>query len=167
MILWLVGMMGSGKSTVGEMVAQSSRAPFHDTDRMVEQMTGESIPATWSRIGEEGFRRLESEAVARAAKSSRGVVATGGGAIIEPANRKAMQRSGTVVWLRSSLDHLLGNLGSGSGRPLIADADDQRVALSTLLERREALYMAVAEHVVNVDGRLLEDVAAEVGELWS
>lgn len=164
-MLWLIGMMGSGKSTVGRLVAERRGVPFQDTDRLVEAMAGKGIPEIWAEEGEAGFRRRESRAITAAAAAGDGVVATGGGVVTVPANVVVMRDTGLVVWLRAAPAMLADRVGGLSDRPLLAGRDPVE-ELARLIAERERLYADAAHRVVVTDGRDAFEVAEEVGALW-
>ena len=162
--MWLVGMMGSGKTTVGEAVANRMEVPFFDTDSMVAEMARLPIPAIWDGVGEEGFRRLENEVVATIPESD-AVVAAGGGAVLSKQNRERMTRGGFVVWLRCSPESLAKRIGEQGDRPLLENADVPGT-LARILEQRAPLYEQVATHIIDTEHRSIEDVVSEVVEVW-
>jgi Shikimate kinase len=139
-MLWLVGMMGSGKSTIGRRVASRVGADFVDTDELVAAVTDSSIAELWSEEGEEEFRRLESQMLASAASDDGVVVATGGGVVLDDDNIDLMRRSGRVVWLKAAPEVLAARLGRDSTRPLLAEAEDPVAVLRDLLAKREERY---------------------------
>ena len=160
MPIWLVGMLGVGKSAIAPRLAAQRGTESHDTDEWVEQHSGRSIAAIFAADGEAGFRRLERQAVAALAESS-GVVATGGGAVLDPANVELMKASGTVIWLRASPATLAERLGV-TGRPLLDGAADRTAAIHALLEAREAAYATAADLQVETDGLSSAQVVDEV-----
>jgi shikimate kinase len=166
MILWLIGMMGSGKTTVGGIVANASGVAFRDTDAEVEARTGMSIAEVWAEGGEELFGSIETEVIADSARMESAVVATGNAALTDPATRRIISTSGTVVWLRAQPGELVGRLRGMVGRPLLDAGDDLEATLRDLAIRRSGTYRALAEHTVDVDGRSPSDIASEIGELW-
>lgn len=156
--LWLIGMMGSGKSTVGPLVAERLGLGFVDLDAEIEG-GGVTIEQLFERSGEEAFRDLEEAAIARVA--GRDVVAaSGGGAVLRPANVAKMRESGTVVWLDAGPDTLAARIGAGEGRPLLAGDVVERV--HRLVASRAAAYRAAAHVRVITDGVDPEQVAARV-----
>ena len=165
--LWLIGMMGSGKTVVGALVADGTGLPFVDTDRCIEAETEQSITSLWETAGEEAFRDLETGQIARIVTAGGDcVVATGGGAILRPDNVAAMRDSGLVVWLTATPDVLAGRLGGRSTRPLLADQQaDQR--LVELLAERQAAYREAAHHTVDTSSKNPDDIAREVMLLWN
>jgi shikimate kinase len=155
--------MGSGKSTVGAIVARRTGRPFVDLDARLAARARASIPEIFARWGEEHFRRLEAEALAEVLSGGDApVVATGGGAVMAQANRDLLGGAPTVVWLRAGLDTLVQRLGDGTGRPLLAG--DPEGALSGLLEQRGPVYEALADVVVDVDALDAAQVATAVIE---
>ncbi len=163
----LVGLMGSGKSTVGRALALRTGVPFLDLDRLVEQSTGLTIAQIFATGGEDGFRVHETGALLEALSSDGlKVIATGGGAVISEVNRNALRLSGaTVVYLEASPAELSARLGPDRTRPLLGD--DPLGSLTRLLEERGDLYEAVAHHVVPVASRtapgVVDDLAAILG----
>jgi shikimate kinase len=136
----LVGLSGSGKSTVGRRLARSLGRPFVDTDAMVEAAAGEDIPRIFATAGEAAFRALERAAVAQAIAGPPAVIATGGGAPVDEGNRAALWRGNLVIWLDAPISTLVARLGSGgAGRPLLA-GEDPAPRLAALAEAREAIY---------------------------
>ena len=160
MNLWLIGMMGSGKTTVGRLVADRCGVPFHDVDLIVQQRLGTTVRDLWEREGEDAFRAIEATIVAELAGSDRAVISTGGGAILSRANRRAMRRSGTVVWLQAPAAVLASRLAGSLDRPVLGSGGETR--LSELLEMRHRAYEEAAHHVVSTAGRTPGEVAAEV-----
>ena len=146
--IFLVGMMGSGKSTLGRALAQRLHVPFVDTDRVLVERTGVPVATIFEIEGEAGFRRRESAVLAELAGGDDHVVATGGGAILSPDNRLLMREGGTVVYLRARLEHLWERTRHDTSRPLLATADP-RATLAQLLEARDPLYREVAHVVVD------------------
>ncbi len=166
MHLWLIGMMGVGKTRVGRMVAERARVPFHDTDDEVVARVGCSISELWRERGEAAFRDLETDTVVRLAAGPAAVIATGGGVVLEPRNVTAMRDSGLVVWLEASPRTLAERVGDGAGRPLLAATDPER-RLADILRRRRRHYARAAHLRVSTDDRDPDEVAEEVWEAWT
>lgn len=162
--LWLIGMMGSGKTSVGRAVAASTRTRFIDLDAEVCDIVGMSIPEFWILHGEPAFRDVEEQVVGRMAGNP-AVAAAGGGVVIRPINVKRMRGSGLVIWLRAEPEVLAARLGSGNGRPLLEEAGVEPTLVSLLKERADA-YAAAAHHTVDTDGLSVDEVAEEVIGLW-
>lgn len=163
--MWLVGMMGSGKTTVGSGAAKRVGARFYDTDAMIEEMSQKPISVIWDDIGENGFRELERRVIATVPDTGC-IAAAGGGAVIDADNRDHMRRGKSVVWLQGSPLHLASRVAGDDSRPLLGEATSPEERVAELLETRRELYEEVATDVVETDGREIEDVIAEVVEIW-
>lgn len=150
----LIGMMGSGKSTVGRLLAGALQRPFFDTDTLVELKAQLLIRQIFEQKGEAEFRRLEAEAVAEAAGGENRVIATGGGAVLNPANREALRRGGLVIWLDAEPEELLTRaLQQGkASRPLLHGPDPLGTLYRLRQERAEA-YGLAAHIRLDVGGR--------------
>jgi len=162
--MWLVGMMGSGKTSVGRLVARALHVPFYDTDEAVAAMAGRSIAVLWDQLGEPRFRALERSAIE--STPSGAVAAAGGGAVLDPVNRQTMRFDPPVVWLRATPENLARRLEGASDRPLLTETRPRVDLLREILEARADSYETAATHVVETDDRELADVAEEVTELW-
>lgn len=155
--LYLIGMMGSGKSTIGQLVAQSLGYRFFDTDKVIEQATGQTINQIFATTGEAEFRQLETQVLAELSAYTRLVIATGGGIVAQPRNWSYL-RHGLVIWLNVPLEVLYGRLKKDTSRPLLQTADPL-AKLQLLLQERRSLYaQADLEMMVNPD-ELAEQVA--------
>jgi shikimate kinase len=163
-VVVVVGAPASGKTTVGTALAELLGLPFRDTDADVEASTGSSIGDLFIDRGEEAFRALEEQAVARALAGHDGVLALGGGAVLSPATRELLvaygRGGGTVVWLEVDLPSAAKRAGLSRDRPLLAV--NPRAMLRTMLEARAPLYAEVATVTVPTGGREPADVVAEV-----
>jgi shikimate kinase len=145
--VFLVGMMGAGKSTVGKALARRLDREFIDCDREIVERTGVPIATIFEIEGEEGFRRRESAVLAELARRPGVVIATGGGAVLSEENRRLMRAHGTVVYLHAALEHLHERTRHDTSRPLLARGD-RRATLAALLEARDPLYRDAAHLVV-------------------
>jgi len=161
--LWLVGMMGAGKSTVGPLVAERLGRPFVDLDEVVAAAAGASIPDLFDAEGEAGFRRREAAALAQVA-GSEAVVACGGGIVVDPENVAVLRRTGMVAWLAAPPEVLAARVADGSGRPLAGEAGAE---VAARLASREAAYAAAAHWRVEAAGRTPVEIAEEVARRWS
>ena len=155
----LVGPPGAGKSTVGALLAQQWSVPLRDTDADVEAATGRSISELFVDEGEAWFREREHEAVLAALSEHPGVLALGGGAVLDPRTRAALAGR-TVVFLSVGLAEATKRVGLGAGRPLLLGGVRSRV--KQLLDERLPVYRSVATIEVATDGKPAEEVAAEV-----
>jgi shikimate kinase len=135
----LVGLMGAGKSAVGRRVASRLGLPFFDADHEIESAAGCSISDLFARYGEAAFRDGERRVMARLLAGPRAVIATGGGAFIDPDTRALIAERGISVWLRANLDLLVKRTAGRDHRPLLKDGDP-RVVLAALMEKRYPIY---------------------------
>ncbi len=158
----LIGFMAAGKTAVGRALAARYAFEFVDTDDLVEETARSTVPKIFEALGEEGFRSLEREAVIRAAARDGRVIACGGGAILSVRNYGVLKGAGPIVYLRASVDELVGRLGAGEGRPLLRG--DPIEAVPRLLAERAPVYESAAELIVDTDGRTPSDVADEIAE---
>jgi shikimate kinase len=163
-IVYLVGMPGSGKSTVGAELAGRLGVPFVDLDVEIERREGRSITEIFEAEGEAGFRALEAKELLGASTHDPAVIACGGGVVLEPANRITLRNTGTCVFLDVPLDVLASRVRPDADRPLIREAGD----LERILADREPLYREFAAHVVDGAGDPGEVADAIVEELrWT
>jgi len=155
----LVGPMGAGKSTVAALLAERWGVAVRDTDHDVERSQGRTISDIFVDDGEQAFRALEREAVAAALVEHSGVLALGGGAVLDPATQAALADH-RVVFLRVGLSEAVKRVGLGSARPLLLG--NLRGRIKALLDERTPVYAAVATLTVDTDGRTADEVAEEV-----
>lgn len=158
----IVGPPGSGKTTVGSLLAQALGVSFRDTDTDIVERAGKPIPDIFVDDGEERFRALEREAVAAALSDHDGVLALGGGAVLAESTRE-MLAGHTVVYLSVDLSNAVARVGLDQGRPLLAM--NPRATLRFLMEQRKPLYEQVAAHTIDTSGRTPEDVIDEIVSL--
>lgn len=146
--IFLVGLMGAGKTTVGRLLARHYGCTFSDSDHEIEARTGVKIPVIFEIEGEAGFRKREETAIAELTALSGVVLATGGGAVLSPANRERLRSNGLVVYLRGSPEHLYERTRHDRNRPLL-QTDDPLERLRELYRVRDPLYREVADIVVD------------------
>ena len=158
----LVGFMGSGKSSVGRALSRRFEAPFVDTDERIESAAGSSIRDLFAREGEPAFREREKAALRDALSVKGRVIATGGGAFSDEANRVLLRSYAPVVYLEAAVETLLARLAGDLGRPLLRGGDREEV-VRELLSRRVPGYRA-ADVTVRTDGRTVEEVAGQVAD---
>jgi shikimate kinase len=155
----LVGPMGAGKSTVAGLLAEAYGVSARDTDADVEAAAGRSVSDIFVDSGEEHFRELERTAVAEALATHDGVLALGGGAVLDPSTRELLADH-RVVFLRVGLAEAVKRVGLGTSRPLLLG--NVRSRIKALLDERTPVYESVADLVVDTDQRSPEDVADEI-----
>ncbi len=144
--IFLVGLMGAGKTTVGRQLARRLRKRFVDCDHEIEARTGVSIPTIFEIEGEAGFRRRESAAIEALSQESGLVLATGGGAVLDPVNRQHLREGGWVVYLDVPPDVLWSRTRGDRNRPLL-QVDDPRSRVRELHKLRDPLYREVADYI--------------------
>jgi shikimate kinase len=160
--VYLTGFMGSGKSTVGPLVAQALGRPFVDTDTLVEKLAGLAVRAIFEKKGEAAFRSLETKALEQLAGQAKIVVALGGGALVAAANAETVLDTGHLVYLRTGVETIAERV-RGDDRPLLKGLKGPELArrIQTLLAEREAVYK-LARIQVDTDGKRPDEVAALV-----
>jgi shikimate kinase len=156
--IFLIGPMGSGKSAVGRYLARLLDFPFFDSDHEIERRSGADVPLVFEREGEAGFRRREREIIAEFTQREPIVLATGGGAILDPDNRRDLAARGWVVFLDASVMQQVERTGRSRNRPLLHGADP-RVRLGELMQVREPLYREIADCCILTDQRRVHWVA--------
>lgn len=161
--IYLVGPMGSGKTAVGRRLAALLDKQFLDTDAEIEKRTGVDVRYIFEKEGEARFRAREREVIAELTGLDGVVVATGGGAVLDPQNRERLAATGTVVYLETSVDALVQRTRSNKTRPLLMNADPRGV-LERLMTARQPLYEEVADLKVKTTGRTVRAVAADIRE---
>jgi shikimate kinase len=149
--IFLVGMMGAGKTTVGRLLANFLEKKFYDSDREIQKRTGVSIPLIFEIEGEAGFRKRETEMLSELVKTGNIVLATGGGAVLGAENREMLKRSGTVIYLRATIDDLWRRTRHDKNRPLL-QTQDPRAKLTELYAQRDPLYRETA-HIIVESGK--------------
>lgn len=158
----LIGPMGSGKTTVAGLLADAWDVPVRDTDEDIEAAEGRSISDIFVDSGEQYFRALERDAVAQALATHEGVLALGGGAVLDVSTRELLAGH-RVVFLRVGLSEAVKRVGLGTSRPLLLG--NVRATVKKLLDERSPIYSALATHVIDTDERSPDEVAAEIAEL--
>lgn len=166
----LIGFMGSGKSSVGRLVAGRMGFQFIDTDAVIVTRAGMEIPAIFESGGEERFREMETAALESLAAFERCVIATGGGIVLRKSNRELLRDLGFVVWLTASEDVIFERVSRNSRRPLL-QTENPRETVARLFAQREALYAGAAHFTVDTTklarSSVVEGVIAAAREAFS
>lgn len=159
--IFLVGMPGAGKTTVGRQLARRMQRRFVDADHEIEARTGVRIPVIFDIEGEQGFRDRESKVIYELAEQTDQVIATGGGAVLRPENRAALRRGGTVIYLNAAPELLYERTRLDPNRPLL-QVEDPRQKLADLFNQRDPLYREVADIVINSLGGSIAQLVKQV-----
>ncbi|MDP2171472.1 MAG: shikimate kinase [Rhodocyclaceae bacterium] len=157
--IYLVGMMGAGKTTVGKRLAKAIGWQFVDLDQYIENATGVSVTTIFEIEGEAGFRQREAQALKQLATAGKMVIATGGGVVLDPINRARLGASGIVVYLRASPELLYERTRHDKSRPLLQVADPL-ARIAGLVEQRDPLYREVADTIIEANAGLTNAVNA-------
>ncbi len=156
MKIYLIGMMGSGKSTVGKLLSERLKIKFVDLDSIIEDKTHKTVAEIFEQNGENHFRELESNILEKS-KGVEGVVACGGGIILDEKNRHILKSSGEIIFLKSSVSELVKRLHSADDRPLLADKQIEK-ELDIIWSARKILYEQTAHLIISVDGRTPKEI---------
>jgi shikimate kinase len=159
--VFLIGPMGSGKTAVGKYLARLIGAPFYDSDAEIERRTGVDIPYIFEKEGEAGFRERERETLEALTVAEPMVLATGGGAVLLPANRTCLASRGFVAYLETSVTQQAHRVRHARNRPLLNNVDPA-IKLEQLMRERAPLYSEIADVTVATDGRRVRSVAEEI-----
>ncbi|MBR8827791.1 MAG: shikimate kinase [Gomphosphaeria aponina SAG 52.96 = DSM 107014] len=161
--IYLIGMMGSGKTTVGKVMAQKLGYRFFDTDVLIEQVAAKSINEIFATVGEASFRELESKVLAELSAYLKSAIATGGGIVLRPENWSYLHH-GLIVWLDAPLEVLIKRLAADNTRPLL-QVTNYEEKLKLLLEQRRHLYAQADLQIKIEDGQTPAAIVAELFEM--
>ncbi|MCD8504694.1 MAG: shikimate kinase [Burkholderiaceae bacterium] len=159
--LFLIGMPGSGKSTIGKGLAKALGRVFVDLDHEIEARCGVAIPVIFEIEGEQGFRKRESQVLQEVVKQDDLVLATGGGAVLAPQNREILSQQGRVIYLKASVDELHRRTSRDRNRPLLA-TNDPKARLQELFEQRSPIYEYLADMVVETGSASVPMVVQQI-----
>ena len=157
----LIGPMGSGKSTIGNIIARRLHREFQDSDHFIEQRTGVDIARIFDIEGEQGFRDRESNALQELLSQNNRVIATGGGSVLREENQKLLKQKGFIVFLDTSIKQQLQRLRRDKKRPLL-QTENPRARLEALFEERRPIYLDLADLAVKTDKRVARRLAADI-----
>lgn len=160
----LIGLMGSGKSTVGKLIAEQLGKVFIDTDDLIEKDTQKSINEIFATDGEAYFRKLEAKIIEKVSLNPDQIISTGGGAVENPENIKNLKRNGLVFYLKASSQELYERVKNEKNRPLLQN-NNPLETLERLLDKREKFY-SLADFIINTDRKNPEEIAREIGEKY-
>ena len=158
MNIYLIGMMGSGKSTVGKPLSEKMHKPFIDLDSEIEKGTGKNISEIFDIDGEEQFRKMETKQLKQYSES---IVACGGGIVLKDENREFINENGVTILLTASMEELSHRLSDSGNRPLLAD-DNTEEALTKLWLERQLNYLNTADFTIETDGKNPDELTEEI-----
>lgn len=161
--IFLVGLMGAGKTTLGKLMAAELHLPFYDTDDEIQHRSGADIPWIFDVEGEQGFRDRETHVLEDMVQQGNAVVSTGGGIVVREENRALLKSSGHVVYLCATAEQLYARIGKDKRRPLL-QTDDPLARLRALLASREGFYRDVADQVFMSDNSSPKDAAKKLAQ---
>jgi len=159
--IFLIGFMGTGKTTVGSQLASTLDWKLYDSDHEIVKREGRSIPEIFAAEGETYFRQVESSVLAELAELPQAVITTGGGAVLAAANRERMQGAGLVVGLTASIEEIVRRVAADSNRPLLQTEADLRTRVEQLIESRTGLY-DFADLSIETTGKEIETIVGEI-----
>lgn len=159
----LVGFMGSGKTTIGAALSGATGMPHKDTDTIIEESAGTTIPEIFRQQGEAAFRHLETRTLTILSDTDTEptIYSTGGGIVVKDINRPLLHQLGTVVWLRVQPETVIDRLGDDHTRPMLM-APDRSKRVRELMEARRAAYADSADIIVDVDGKTPQEIITEI-----
>jgi shikimate kinase len=161
--LFLVGLMGAGKTTIGRVLARRLKLRFYDSDHEIERRCGVKVPLIFEIEGEAGFRAREQQLIAELCALQGIVLATGGGAVLDAESRRRLAEGGTVVYLNARPEDLYERVRHDRNRPLLAAADPL-ARLKALHAERDGLYRAVADLVIDTGAQSVQALAADLAD---
>ena len=162
--IFLVGPMGTGKTSIGSRLSRTLRCSFVDTDAEIEKRTGVKIDVIFDIEGEDGFRKREIDVIKESASRENIVIATGGGSVLASENQRALA-SGFVIYLSSSIETLMSRIREDTSRPLL-NVSDRKKRLRNIVNEREPIYAQVADLTIKTDDfsikRIIKIISEEV-----
>lgn len=162
--IFFVGPMGAGKTTIGRQLAKQLQRKFFDCDREIEKRTGASIPLIFEMEQESGFRAREQAMIDELTQHENIVLATGGGAVLDPVNREHLSKRGYVIYLYAPVKHLVQRTSRDKNRPLLQNEDPKK-KLEELMAIRDPLYREVADTIIKTDNLPVKQVVKNICQL--
>ena len=159
--IYLIGLMGAGKTTIGRQLAGSLQFPFYDSDKAIEENTGVDIPTIFEYEGEKGFRKREQSMIAQLTEIEGIVLATGGGTVLREKNIQLLKANGFVVYLECSVDNILQRTRRDTQRPLL-QTDNPKERIEGLFKQREPLYLECADFKIDTGEMPTKTVVKEI-----
>ena len=159
--IFLIGLMGSGKTTIGRLLSKNLNKDFYDSDHVVEEKTGVKVPLIFEYEGELGFRKREENVLKDLVAYKNIVLATGGGVILSKNNCKLLEDNGYVVYLKSNCEDLVGRMTGDKSRPLLQKGDLKKT-LESLFEFRDPIYTSISDCIISTKHKHANEIAFEI-----
>lgn len=157
----LIGFMGSGKSTIGKILAQKLELQWMDMDIEIEKKANKTIKEIFNQDGEDYFRSLETEQLRSLKDKENNVLSTGGGVVLKEENRKILKEIGTVVFLHADSNQIIQNLKGSDNRPLL-QGNNPEEKIIRLLDQRESTYLNAADIIIQTTGKSIDNIVEEI-----
>lgn len=162
--IYFIGLMGAGKTTIGRLLAKQMGREFYDSDVEIERKTGVRIPLIFELEGEDGFRKRETAAIEELSQLNNVVVATGGGAVLNPENRILLKNSGKIIYLRAKVHDLYQRTRNDKSRPLLQGANPKQ-KLEQLYVARDPIYTELADYIVDTGAQSAVEITNDIEQL--
>ena len=159
--IFLIGLMGSGKTTIGRILSKTLNKKFYDSDHVVEEKTGVKVPLIFEYEGEVGFRKREESVLKDLVCHKDIILATGGGVILSKNNCKLLADNGHVVYLKSNCEDLVVRMAGDKSRPLLQEGD-LKETLESLFEFRDPMYESISDYIIETSGKRAKEVSCEI-----
>ena len=159
--IFLIGLMGSGKTTIGRILSKTLNKDFYDSDHVVEEKTGVKVPLIFEYEGEVGFRKREEGVLKDLVRHNNIVLATGGGIILSKNNCKLLANNGHVVYLKSNCEDLVARMTGDQSRPLLQEGD-LKETLESLFEFRDPMYSSISDYIIETAGKRAKEISYEI-----
>lgn len=160
----LIGMRGSGKSTIARKLSKALHKPYIEIDRVIAQETGMSIPEMVANHGWEYFREKESEITKKVCGQDNSIISTGGGVVTRPENIAVLQQNSKIFYLRATIHTLLRRVGEDANRPALTGQKSLMNEMKEVLQNRKALYESTADRIIDTDKKSLNTIVKEIQE---
>lgn len=160
----LIGMRGSGKTTVARLLSQKLKKEYIEMDEMVVQKLGMSIPKIVEKHGWNYFRDVESEITKEVSQKDNKIISTGGGVILRSQNVEALKKNSKLFWLKADVDTLLQRIEDDPNRPALTNKQSQKEEIEEILKQRESLYHKAADFIIETEGKTVEEVIENIIE---
>ena len=164
--IFLIGLMGSGKTTIGKLLAKKLNRSFIDTDQLIEQKSGVDVSMIFEFEGETGFRERETKLLSGLSEERNHVISTGGGVVLSKYNRDIISKCGTIFYLKTLPKELSLRLKNDKTRPLLKNTDVEK-KLTKLYEERRSLYETTADYIIETKGKKATQIALEIEDKLS